>query len=384
MAQTVQQQGSRLLYRNPDFNSYGVLNVREDFIAAHPDAVESVVNSYEEARKWAKAHPDELAALLASQAKVTPSVAQEELQRTALDINPTPGDPQRTVPDQHRADRGGRRRYQIRRSRPQRTQHDHRAHIRPTSSLRFRAAPLTGLLVPILLLVIWQLVTAAGWFSASQLPPPGDVVTALGGLLRRGELWTHLQASVSRVLFGYLAGAAAALTLGSLVGLSVTARRLLAPTVATLRTVPSLAWVPLLLLWFGIDETPKLLLVAIGAFFPVYTTTASALSHVDPQLLEVGRAYGRHGAALLMTVMLPAAAPELVNGLRLGLANAWLFLVAAELIASSKGLGFLLIDSQNTGRTDVMLLAIVLLAVLGKLSDSALGALEHRMVRRRS
>ena len=97
MAQTVQQQGSRLLYRNPDFNSYGVLNVREDFIAAHPDAVESVVNSYEEARKWAKAHPDELAALLASQAKVTPSVAQEELQRTALDINPTPGDPQRTV-----------------------------------------------------------------------------------------------------------------------------------------------------------------------------------------------------------------------------------------------------------------------------------------------
>ena len=97
MAQTVEQQGSRLLYRNPDFNSYGVLNVREDFIAAHPDAVQSVVNSYEEARKWAKAHPDELAALLASQAKVTLSVAQEELQRTALDIQPAPGDPQRAV-----------------------------------------------------------------------------------------------------------------------------------------------------------------------------------------------------------------------------------------------------------------------------------------------
>ncbi|OBI04454.1 aliphatic sulfonate ABC transporter substrate-binding protein [Mycobacterium scrofulaceum] len=97
MAQTVQQQGSRLLYRNPDFNSYGVLNVRDDFSAAHPDAVQSVVDSYEEARKWAKAHPDELAALLASQAKVTPSVAQEELRRTALDIPPAPGDPQRTV-----------------------------------------------------------------------------------------------------------------------------------------------------------------------------------------------------------------------------------------------------------------------------------------------
>jgi sulfonate transport system permease protein len=200
-----------------------------------------------------------------------------------------------------------------------------------------------------LLLVIWQFVTATGVFSASQLPPAADVVAALGELLRRGQLWIHLEASISRV-----------------------------------RTVPSLAWVPLLLLWFGIDETPKLLLVAIGAFFPVYTTTASALSHVDAQLLEVGRAYGRHGVSLLTTVMLPAAAPELVNGLRSGLANAWLFLVAAELIASSKGLGFLLIDSQNTGRTDVMLLAIILLAALGKLSDSVLGALEHRMVRRRN
>lgn len=243
---------------------------------------------------------------------------------------------------------------------------------------------LAGLIVPALLLVIWQLATAVtGYFSPSQLPPPADVVSAVGGLLRHGELWTHLKASGARVLAGYLAGAAAALALGSLIGLSATGRRLLAPTVAAFRTVPSLAWVPLLLLWFGIDETPKILMVAIGAFFPVYTTTASALSHVDAQLLEVGRAYGRQGASLLRTVMLPAAAPELVNGLRLGLANAWLFVVAAELIASSKGLGFLLIDSQNSGRTDVMLLAIVLLAGLGKLTDGALGAVETRIVRRR-
>lgn len=241
-----------------------------------------------------------------------------------------------------------------------------------------------GLIVPALLLVSWQLATAVtGYFSPSQLPPPGDVVSALGGLLRRGDLWTHLAASGSRVLVGYLSGTAVALALGSLVGLSVTVRRLFAPTVAAFRTVPSLAWVPLLLLWFGIDETPKILMVAIGAFFPIYTTTASALSHVDSQLLEVGRAYGRRGASLLTTVMLPAAAPELVNGLRLGLANAWLFVVAAELIASSKGLGFLLIDSQNTGRTDIMLLAIVLLAALGKLSDVLLGAVETRIVARR-
>lgn len=249
--------------------------------------------------------------------------------------------------------------------------------------MRLRAAPLLGLVVPVVLLAVWQLVTAAGWFSASQLASPSEVVSALAELVSRGELWKHLEASISRVVSGYLSGAAVGLALGSFVGLSGLVRRLLGPTVAAFRTVPSLAWVPLLLLWFGIDETPKLLLVAIGAFFPIYTTTASALAHVDPRLVEVGRAYGRHGAALLTTVMLPAAAPELMNGLRLGLANAWLFLVAAELIASSKGLGFLLIDSQNTGRTDVMLLAIVLLAGLGKISDSAFAVLEHRMVRRR-
>nr|WP_245604950.1 ABC transporter permease [Mycobacterium genavense] len=246
------------------------------------------------------------------------------------------------------------------------------------------SSALVGLTVPVLLLVIWQLATAVtGFFAPSQLPPPGDVMSALGALLRRGQLWTHLQASGSRVLVGYFAGAAAGLTLGSLVRLSVVVRGLLAPTIAAFGTVPSLAWVPLLLLWFGIDETSKILIIAIGAFFPIYTTTASALSHVDPQFVEVGRAYGRRGASLLATVMLPAAAPELVNGLRLGLANAWLFVVAAELIASSKGLGFLLLDSQNTGRTDVMLLAIVLLAGLGKLTDSALAAVEKRLIRRR-
>lgn len=241
-----------------------------------------------------------------------------------------------------------------------------------------------GLIVPITLLMVWQLAVAGGLFSAAQLPPPVDLVSALGELIGRGELWTHLGTSLSRVIAGYLSGALAGLALGSLVGLSVSVQRLCGPTVAALRTVPSLAWVPLLLLWFGIGEEPKILLIAIGALFPVYTTTASALSQVDPQLVEVGRAYGRRGLALLVTVLLPAAAPALVNGLRLGLANAWLFLVAAELIASSKGLGFLLIDSQNTGRTDVMLLSIVLLAVLGKLSDSVFGIVESRMVAGRS
>jgi sulfonate transport system permease protein len=241
-----------------------------------------------------------------------------------------------------------------------------------------------GLAVPLALLALWQFVTSAGLYSSSQLPPPADVAAAVRELTGRGELWNHVAISVQREIIGYAVGAIAALALGALIGLSGTVRRILAPTIEGFRTVPSLAWVPLLLLWLGIGEQPKIVLVAIGAFFPVYTTTASALSHTDPHLLEVGRAYGLRGPALLVRIMFPAAAPALLNGLRLGMVNGWLFLVAAELIASSKGLGFLLIDSQNTGRTDVMLLAIVLLAALGKTSDIAFGVVERKVVERRS
>lgn len=252
------------------------------------------------------------------------------------------------------------------------------------TTLRRPSTVLLASVVPVALIGMWQLIASAHVFSESQLPAPTDVARALVVMLSDGQLWMHLQASLRRVFLGFVCGATAGLILGSLVGLSATAKRLLGPTVGAIRTVPSLAWVPLLLLWFGIGEEPKVLLVAIGAFFPIYTTTASALAHVDDHLLEVGQAYGRHGARLLFTIALPAAAPELINGLRLGLANAWMFLVAAELIASSRGLGFLLIDSQNTGRTDVMLLMILLLAVLGKLTDTVLDIGERVVTRQRS
>ncbi|MCX5401813.1 ABC transporter permease [Streptomyces sp. NBC_00102] len=239
-----------------------------------------------------------------------------------------------------------------------------------------------GLLVPVGILVAWHTAARSGAYSPSQLPEPLAVARAARVLWERGELPHHVAISVQRVLLGFAAGAGAGLVLGGLVGLSTAVRRLLGPTIQALRAVPSLAWVPLLLLWLGIGETPKITLVAVGAFFPVYTTVASALDHADPGLRELGHAYGRRGPALLAQVLIPAAAPSVLAGLRLGLAQGWLFLVAAELIASSMGLGFLLIDSQNTGRTDILLLAIVLLALLGKATDAVLGAVERAVVRR--
>ena len=139
----------------------------------------------------------------------------------------------------------------------------------------------------------------------------------------------------------------------------------------------SLAWVPLLLLWIGIGENSKVTLVAIGAFFPVYTTVSAALAHVDPKLVEAARAFGLKGLRLFTTVQLPAVLPSVVSGLRLALAQAWLFLVAAELLGASMGLGYLLTDSQNNGRTDRLLLAIVALAVLGKITDALVGVFER-------
>lgn len=133
--------------------------------------------------------------------------------------------------------------------------------------------------------------------------------------------------------------------------------------------MPSLAWVPFLLLWLGIDETPKITLIAIGAVFPVYLNLVAGIRQTDPALLEVGRAFGMRGAGLVVRIVLPSALPFLLTGLRIAIGQSWLFLVAAELIASTRGLGFLLIDGQNTARPDVMVVGI---AALGKLSDAAL------------
>jgi sulfonate transport system permease protein len=244
-----------------------------------------------------------------------------------------------------------------------------------------RRIPVLGVIVPLALLGLWQWTSTNGTFSASQLPTPASVLDALDELLERGTFWTHVSITAQRVLTGFAIGAGLGLLVGSVVGLSRTASRLLSPTIRGFRAVPSLAWVPLLVLWMGIDEGPKITLVAIGAFFPVVTTVASGFVHTDRKLVEVGRAYGLRGPTLVSGVLLPAASPTIFAGLRLGLAQAWLFVVAAELIASSKGLGFLLIDSQNTSRTDIMVLAIIVLAIAGTTTDLVLSTLERRLLR---
>lgn len=256
------------------------------------------------------------------------------------------------------------------------------ASPRPPLSTR-RGWPIVGgLILPVAILLLWWGVSSSGWVPAYRLPSPAAVVAAGVDLAERRLLFQDIAISTQRVLAGFAVGAGIGLVLGALVGLSRTASILLAPLIGALRAVPSLAWLPLIVLYIGLGEAPKVVLVTIGAAFPVFTTLASALRHVDPHLVELGRAYGLGRLRLLTTVQLPAVIPALVSGLRLALAQAWLFLVAAELLGSSMGLGFLLIDSSNNGRIDRLFLAIVLLALLGKLTDGIIGVFERWLLRR--
>lgn len=247
----------------------------------------------------------------------------------------------------------------------------------PATRARRRLGFPLGLLLPALALVGAEAGVRAGLVPANLLPPPSAILESLSWLLENG-LAGHIGASTLRVAAGFAAGALLALPLGALVALNRRSESLFDPSFQALRAIPSLAWVPLLLLWFGIDEAPKIILIAIGAFFPVYMGVVAGIRGVDRGLTEVGLLYRLSPLALARRVLLPAALPSVLTGLRNGLSLAWMFMVAAELIAASRGLGYLLTDGRESSRADIMLAAIVLLALLGKASDSAMQALERR------
>jgi sulfonate transport system permease protein len=257
----------------------------------------------------------------------------------------------------------------------------HEGASRSISIQRPSPRSLTGLIVPVLLLGLWQLLVEREVYRRSQLPAPLDVWRAARQLAAIDELWVHIQVSTERVFQGFIWGALIAIGLGLLVGLSRLAAELLEPTIQAIRTIPSLAYVPLFVLWMGIGEQPKLTLIAVGVFFPVYTNLVSGIRQIDRKLIEAATAYGYRRLSLAWEVMLPAALPSLFAGLRLGLAQGWLFLVAAELIGASQGLGFLLTDGQNSGRADIIVMSIIFLAIVGKLTDTLLQLLERRLLR---
>jgi len=237
-----------------------------------------------------------------------------------------------------------------------------------------------GLIVPAALLAAWQGVAESGLVPAAILPAPGLVIWTLAAMAQSGEMAQALAATGSRMVFGFALGAACATVLGGLCGASATIRALLDPLIQALRSVPSLAWVPLFILWLGIFEASKITLVAVGVFFPIYLNLVSGIANVDRKLLEVGQVLGFPPWRRLLRIQLPAALPAYVVGLRGGLGLGWMFVAAAELLGATNGLGFILDDGEQTGRPERVLAALLLFGLCGKLTDWVLAAAGRRAV----
>ncbi|ATE62496.1 alkanesulfonate transporter permease subunit [Thauera sinica] len=240
---------------------------------------------------------------------------------------------------------------------------------------------ITPWLVPVAILVAWQAAAQLGWLSTRILPAPSAVLAAAWTLSASGELLTHLQASFVRAAIGFAIGGGIGFFFGLINGGYRLAENLFDTTLQMVRNVPHLALIPLVILWFGIGEEGKLFLVALGVFFPVYLNTFHGIRSVDPSLVEMGRSYGLSGWALFRQVILPGALPDILVGVRYALGFMWLTLIVAETISATSGIGYMAMNAREFLQTDIVVVAILLYAVLGKLADVAARLLERRLLR---
>jgi sulfonate transport system permease protein len=247
-----------------------------------------------------------------------------------------------------------------------------------------RTVPLQRLApwaLPALILLAWELASSCGWLSKRVLPEPLAVAQACWQLMRSGELWADVGVSTGRAMAGLAVGGGLGLLLGLLTGSFRFAETLFDTTLQMLRNIPALALIPLVILWFGIDETAKLFLVALGVFFPIYLNTFHGIRNVDPGLIEMARSYGLRGWALYWHVILPGALPSVLVGLRFALGLTWVLLIVAETISAQSGIGYMTMNAREFLRTDVVLVGILLYALLGKLADLLAKGLERWWLR---
>nr|WP_286886554.1 ABC transporter permease [Aneurinibacillus sp. UBA3580] len=237
------------------------------------------------------------------------------------------------------------------------------------------------MILPAMILGIWQTVGAMNLVSSTILPTPVAIGQAFIDLIVSGELFSHLQISIFRAVLGFLLGAGLGLILGTLVGFFNRAEQTMDPTLQMLRTIPHLAVMPLFILWFGFGELSKVLLIAKGAFFPVYLNTFLGIRGVDAKLFEVARILEFNRVKLVTKLILPAAMPNILLGIRLSLGIAWLGLVVAELMGSSEGVGYMIMDARQFTQTDIVFVGIIIFALVGKLTDSLVRYFESKLLK---
>ena len=242
-------------------------------------------------------------------------------------------------------------------------------------------SPLVPYLLPVGAVLLWQLASSAGWISNRLMPAPSAVLSAFWDRILSGRLLIDIQASAVRAVSGLLVGGSIGFALGIANGVSRHAYALTDTTLQMLRTIPNLALIPLVILWFGIGEEAKLFLTALGVFLPIYLNTLHGVRTVDPQLIEMGKVFGMDGWTLFRKVIFPGALPSIFVGLRFSLGIMCLTLIVAESMAASAGIGHMANSAREFMMTDVVVLALVIYALLGKLADVTARFLERRTLR---
>jgi sulfonate transport system permease protein len=231
-------------------------------------------------------------------------------------------------------------------------------------------------LVPALVLVLWQVAAQLGLIAPQVLPAPSSVAATALELARSGELFVHLGVSLLRAATGFAIGGSIGLALGVLVGFSPLAQALLDRSVQMVRAVPFLAMLPLVIVWFGVGEVAKIFLVALAVLFPMYINTMLGIRQIDPKLMELAKVIGLDWSAVVRRIVLPGAMPSILTGVRYALAHAWLALVIAETLATTRGIGFLAMDAREFLQTHVIVLTIVIYAIIGVVADALVRLLE--------
>lgn len=247
-----------------------------------------------------------------------------------------------------------------------------------SSNIYNRLAPW---IIPILLLAGWQLFAMNESISGNILPPPLEVVQTGISMAVSGDLWTHIYISFSRAIIGFVIGGGLGIIIGMLNGVYPFAEKHLDTTVQMLRNIPHLALIPLIILWFGVGEESKIVLVAIGVFFPVYINTYHGIRSVDKGLIEMGKVYRLSRWQLFFKIILLGALSSILVGIRYALGTMWVTLIVAETIAASSGIGYMSNNAREFMQLDIVVLAILLYAILGKVADSLAKLLESRLLK---
>lgn len=240
------------------------------------------------------------------------------------------------------------------------------------------------LIVPAIALPVWMIGSERGWLAEQILPRPADVLRTFSEMLASGELAQHAGISLLRVILGFAVGASAGLVLGAAMGLSRRVDDHMRPLFTAIAQVPALAWIPLAMLLLGIGETLKIVVIAKAAFVPVAMNTSAGIANVPRGLLEVGETFRFTPLQMLRHVVLPGSVPPIFTGLRYGLTHAWIALVSVELLASSEGLGYLLVWGRQMFWLDTVLVAMIVIGVIGFASDKLLASVETRLQRWRT